>query len=203
MLGDVACALGGVGLLSPLALVALPFAGITALVDFSPAKEVFMHYHLLPVPFVIVGGLRVLERAGRRPALTGTLALGMLCAITAQDVRMLPVSQLSQALRPANAELGRAVRDAVGDAESVGAPGAYLPALAARPELYLASRLWEYANARPEVVVWDPDVFRANPLPPDRDRYLRWPTEAVERGEYRIREELPGGVLVLQRSSGE
>jgi uncharacterized membrane protein len=202
MLGNVACALGGIGLLSPLALVALPFAGITALVDFSPAKEVFMHYHLLPVPFVIVGGLRVLQRAGRKPALTGPLVLGMLCAIAAQDARMLPVAQLSRALRPENADLGRAVRAAAGEAESVGAPGAYLPLLANRPSLFLASRLWQYPDAHPEIVIWDPDPFRANPLPADRERYRRWPAEALGRGEYRIRAELPGGVLVLQRSAG-
>jgi len=201
MFANVACALGGVGLLSPLALVALPFAGITALVDFSPAKEVFMHYHLLAVPFVIVGGLRVLQRAGRRSALTASLALGMLAAIAAQDVRMLPVAQLSQALRPANAEIGRAALEAVGQAPSVGAPGAYLPILTQRPSLYLASRLWEYPEARPEMVIWDPDLFRANPLPKERERYLRWPAEAVARGEYRLREELPGGVLVFQRST--
>jgi uncharacterized membrane protein len=197
---DLAGSVGWVGLLSPWALVALPFYGINALVDFSPAKEAFMHYHLLPAPFLILGGVRLLERVARDRRLAGTLGLGLLCAVAVQDLRLLPVEQTARALRPANAGLRRAVREAVGVAASVGAPGAYLPALADRPGLYLSSRLWEYPDARPEVVVWDPDPLRANPLPADRERYRRWADEALAAGDYRLAAELPDGVVVLRRS---
>jgi uncharacterized membrane protein len=197
---ELAGSVGWVGLASPLAVAALPFLGINALVDFAPAKEVFMHYHLLAAAPLVLGAVWLLTRRVQEPGTRAALMLGLACCLGVAAARMLPLAEQARALRPANGELRRAVADALAGETSVGAPGAYLPVLADRPRLYLSSRLWEYPGEPPEVVVWDPDVFRANPLPADRERYLAWPSAARHR--YRLEAELPEGVRVYRRSPG-
>jgi uncharacterized membrane protein len=204
MLRGLGGSVGWLGLLSPGIIVAAPFEAANALVRFSPAKDVFMHYHLVAVPFLILGAWKWIERAARWMApgdarLAGTFALGLLCAIAAADIRVLPVRETMSALSPAGGTLRRAAEEAVGDASSVAAPGAFLPSLANRPSLYLSTRLDGYpGHPCPDALVYDPDLRRANPLPSDSGRYRRFLGEALSGGYVRVAT-LVDSVVVLRR----